>query len=425
MPLALSEPVGVLLISDSFPPLVGGAGRDTNLLARALVARGHRVCVATSDQPGAARQETTRHGYEVHRLPGLITRMHWLSASLGRRIPPPFPDPETVLRLRLLIRRFEPQIVHSYGWMTYSCRLAMSGLDLPLVISARDYGLICAKRTLLRGEEICSGPSPAKCLACASSEYGVVKGAMAAGATLALRRPLAKRTSGLHSVSRYMKERMSAQFLEPGDPAMADGLHPVIPGFAEEDHEEMLDNATLARLPEQPYILYAGALRLCKGIDVLLDAHSRLRDAPPLVLLGPRAPDTPSSFPANVHVLGSTNHATVMESWKGALFAVAPSRLPEPFGNVVHEAMSCSKAVIGTRPGGHEDMIDPGRTGLLVPAGDAAALTGAMSYLLEHPSERARMGGAAREEMPRFAPDLVASAFETLYAGVRAERPSV
>ena len=350
--------------------------------------------------------------------------MHWLSANSERRIPPPFPDPETVLRLRRLIKGFEPQIVHSYGWMTYSCQLAISGLDLPLVISARDYGLICAKRTLLHGEEICSGPAPLKCLACASSEYGVVKGAVATSSTLALKRPLAKRAAGLHSVSRYMRERMSAQFLEPGDPAMADGLHPVIPGFAEKDPEERLDGATLARLPDQPYILYVGALRLCKGIDLLIDAHSRLPAAPPLVLLGPRAPDTPSSFPANVHVLGSTNHATVMESWKRALFAVAPSRLPEPFGNVVHEAMSAAKAVIGTRPGGHEDMIDPGRTGMLVPAGDVKALTEAMSYLLEHPEERELMGSAAGEEMSRFAPELVVSAFETLYARVLADRGS-
>jgi glycosyltransferase involved in cell wall biosynthesis len=411
----LERPLRVLLISDSFPPLIGGAGRDTALLASALLARGHRVSVATSSQPDAPERETDR-GVEINRLPGVVTRMHWLSANSERRIPPPFPDPETTLRLRRLIRRLEPEIVHSYGWMTYSCRLALAGLETPLVISSRDYGLICAKRTLLRGEEICAGPAPIKCLICAGSEYGVAKGALATGTTLGLRRWLARRADGLHNVSRYMSERTSRHFLQAGDPAMAPGRHPVIPGFAETNEGEEIDRSVISLLPERPYILYVGALRICKGIDVLVEAHSQLPDAPPLVLIGPRAPDTPASFPDNVHVLPSTNHATVMESWGGALFAVAPSRLPEPFGNVVHEAMSCAKAVIGTRPGGHEDMIDPGRTGLLVPTGDVPALTEAMRFLLDHPDERAHMGRAAQQEMPRFASDLVTSAFEALYA---------
>ncbi|HEY4895820.1 MAG TPA: glycosyltransferase family 4 protein [Solirubrobacteraceae bacterium] len=412
MPLALTDPIGVVLISDSFPPLVGGAGRDTDLLARALVARGHRVCVATSDQPGAAPQETTRHGYEVHRLPGLITRMHWLSASVERRIPPPFPDPETTLRLRRLIRRFEPDIVHSYGWMTFSCRLALIGLDVPLVVSARDYSLICPVRTLLRQNEICSGPAFGKCLACSSSEYGIAKGAMATTGILSIKRSLARRCSAVHSVSRYADERMVRDFLRPAESGAA---HQVIPCFADDDREEQVDEESLSRLPAGPFILYVGALRLCKGIDILVEAHGRLPDVPPLVLLGSRAPDTPSFFPPGVHVLPATNHATVMASWERALFAVAPSRLPEPFGNVVHEAMSCGKAVIGTRPGGHEDMIDSGRTGLLVPAGDVSALTAAIDYLLKNPGERDRLGEAARKESSRFSSELVTPAFEDLY----------
>jgi glycosyltransferase involved in cell wall biosynthesis len=338
--------------------------------------------------------------------------MHWLSASVGRRIPPPFPDPETTLRLRRLIRRFKPDIVHSYGWMTFSCRLALIGLDTPLVVSARDYSLICAVRTLLRENEICSGPAFGKCLACSSSEYGVVKGAMATTGILSMRRSVARRSSAVHSVSRYTDERMVRDFIRP---AGAESVHRVIPCFADEDRDEQVDDASLARLPDGPFILYVGALRICKGIDVLVEAHGRLADAPPLVLLGSRAPDTPSSFPAGVHVLPATNHATVMASWERALFAVAPSRLPEPFGNVVHEAMSRGKAVIGTRPGGHEDMIDSGRTGLLVPSGDVSALTSAIDYLLKNPGERDRLGEAARQESSRFSSELVTPAFEDLY----------
>jgi glycosyltransferase involved in cell wall biosynthesis len=417
IPRALSQPTGILLITDSFPPLVGGAGRDTDLLARALVARGHRVCVATSEQPGAPRLETTRDGFEVHRLPGLTTRMHWLSASLDRRIPPPFPDPETTWRLRRLIRSFKPDVVHSYGWMTYSCWLAMAGLGARLVVSARDYGLICPVRTLLRRNEICSGPAPGKCLTCSSSEYGIAKGMLATTGILSIRRSLARHCTAVHSVSRYADERMVHDFIQPAGSA---ALHQVIPCFAADDHDERIDEEAMSRLPAGPFVLYVGALRLCKGIDILVDAHGRLPDAPPLVLLGSRAPDTPACFPRRVRVVPPTNHATVMASWDRALFAVAPSRWPEPFGNVVHEAMSCGKAVIGTYPGGHEDMIDPGRNGMLVPAGDTAALTSAMQYLLANPAERDRLGKAARQASARFTSELVAPAFEELYSAALA-----
>ena len=48
--------------------------------------------------------------------------------------------------------------------------------------------------------------------------------------------------------------------------------------------------------------------------------------------------------------------------------------------------------MIGTRPGGHEDMIEDGENGLLVPAGDSEALAVAMSRLIEDAALRERLG---------------------------------
>jgi glycosyltransferase involved in cell wall biosynthesis len=74
---------------------------------------------------------------------------------------------------------------------------------------------------------------------------------------------------------------------------------------------------------------------------------------------------------------------------------VLPS-LSEGLPNVVLEAMSHGRPVIGTRVGGVPEAVEEGVCGLLVPPGDVAALTQAIVRLLLDPETRQRMGKAAR-----------------------------
>lgn len=69
---------------------------------------------------------------------------------------------------------------------------------------------------------------------------------------------------------------------------------------------------------------------------------------------------------------------------------------PEPWGLVVAEAMAAGRAVIGAAAGGPLEMIEHGRTGLLTPPGDAAALAEAMESLVVDAELRRTMGAAAR-----------------------------
>lgn len=77
--------------------------------------------------------------------------------------------------------------------------------------------------------------------------------------------------------------------------------------------------------------------------------------------------------------------------------------------------MSKGRAVIGTRSSGHEDMIDDGDTGLLVPAGDAHALAEAMGHLLDDAPLREQIGRRARERARLFTPEVVIPQLERLY----------
>jgi len=77
-------------------------------------------------------------------------------------------------------------------------------------------------------------------------------------------------------------------------------------------------------------------------------------------------------------------------------FIVFPSTRPH-FARPVVEAANVGRPAIGSDLGGVCDLIEPGRTGVLVPAGNAKALAAAMDQLLSDPAHTAAMGQAARE----------------------------
>lgn len=75
---------------------------------------------------------------------------------------------------------------------------------------------------------------------------------------------------------------------------------------------------------------------------------------------------------------------------------VLPSHA-EPFGLVLLEAMSLGKPVIATAAGGPLEVVEEGRTGLLVKPGDSGAMASAISQLICDPQRRAAMGRAGRD----------------------------
>ena len=204
----------ILLVSDAYPPMIGGADRAVQALAHELDARGHAVMVAAAWQPRLLEQEDD-HGVPVRRVRDLYSRVRFLSDLSDKHVPAPLPDPEAALRLRSIIRRFAPDLVHSYGWITYSCALALLGTRLPLLVSTRDYAHVCPTRTLMyKGREACSGPGASKCIGCAASTYGPAKAAVAVAGVLGGRRFLIDRIAGLHYNSRFMRCAMHEHLLK-------------------------------------------------------------------------------------------------------------------------------------------------------------------------------------------------------------------
>ena len=94
---------------------------------------------------------------------------------------------------------------------------------------------------------------------------------------------------------------------------------------------------------------------------------------------------------------------------------VLPSRT-EALPNGVIEAMAAGLPVVAGAVGGLLDLIEDGRTGVLVPPLDCHALAAALRGLLSNPARAAALGCAAQQEVRRrFSFERMVAAFESLY----------
>ena len=414
----------LLLTTDFYHPVTGGAERQTQLLAEELARRGHDVRVATTAMSGRPAVEAIG-GVEVHRLDTLAARLPFGGSNHARRFLPPAPDPQLALGLRRLMDARPVDAVHASGWIGYASAAAVATRrTVPLVLSVRDYGYACATRNLLHeGRTLCDGPSLAKCLGCAGHHYGAPR-ALVAVVGVRTGRPLLRRAvQGIHSVSSFVASTVERDLLR-GDARwrpITDTIPDIVPLLDPTAREALTDadRELLDRLPREPFLLFVGALQRPKGLFVVLDAWrrgaGRPGGAPPLVCIGTRWVETPESFPDGVTVLVDIPHRVVMAAWERSMLGLVPSIWPDPLPGTVREAMTLGKPVVATAVGGNTDMIRDGETGLLVPPGDAAALAAAIGRLLDDDALRDRLGAAGAATVGTLTAPYVAGRFESLY----------
>ncbi len=98
---------------------------------------------------------------------------------------------------------------------------------------------------------------------------------------------------------------------------------------------------------------------------------------------------------------------------------VHASTTGEPFGQVIIEGMAAGKPVIATDGGGVPEIVEDGKTGILVPMGDVQAMADAISRLLADPALAADMGACGRERVrDHFTIEQKARKVEAVYQGM-------
>jgi glycosyltransferase involved in cell wall biosynthesis len=163
-----------------------------------------------------------------------------------------------------------------------------------------------------------------------------------------------------------------------------------------------------------PTVAFAGRLTRQKSLEVALDA---LALVPGLTLLVAGEGDERAALERRaaalddrVRFLGPLARLGVLELFHAADAAVLPSRW-ENFPHTVVEALAVGTPVVATRTGGVEEIVEDGRNGLLVPAGDAEALAAALRRL---PAEGERLRAAAAPSVERFAAERVYGELERI-----------
>lgn len=170
-----------------------------------------------------------------------------------------------------------------------------------------------------------------------------------------------------------------------------------------------------------PLLLWVGRLQPWKGVDVAIRA---IQDIPQTHLMIVGDGETRADLERlaqglglaeRVHFLGALPRKRLPSIYAAADLLLATSFASETFGIGLVEAQACGLPVVASRFGGFPEVIDEGRTGLLVPPRDPAALAAAVRALLDDPARRRAMAAAAPGWAAQFSWSAVADRVEAAY----------
>ena len=147
-----------------------------------------------------------------------------------------------------------------------------------------------------------------------------------------------------------------------------------------------------------------------KGMDVLLDAARRLLPEFPglrLLVVGRGEPEElrrmagPALWP-HIELLGQVDDETKARVLRSVDVYCAPNIGGESFGMILTEAMAAGTAVAASNLDSFRRVLDDGRSGLLFETGDPGSLADGLRELLEDPARRSSLVAAAGERVAMY-----------------------
>ena len=185
-----------------------------------------------------------------------------------------------------------------------------------------------------------------------------------------------------------------------------------------------------ARLPGRYAIGCFGRVRAQKGSDVFVDAMCRLLPRYPdftAVMIGAITPEQSgfaNDLKKRIEEAGLQSRIVItgeiaieeVPRWYRRLTIYAFTSRNEGFGLTLIEAMAAGAALVASRAGAAELVVEDGVTGVLVPSGDVDALVAALEPLMRDPASAAAMGERGRARvLARFSLDAEAGGIAEVY----------
>ena len=168
----------------------------------------------------------------------------------------------------------------------------------------------------------------------------------------------------------------------------------------------------VAPIQGRPRVLFIGRLNRWKGHEIFMEVAARVHRQIPdseFVVVGGPVPEDPGGAEAEqlAKAIDPGGEWLVLrgelddprDELTAAWVVVVPSTRPDPFPNVVLEAMAAGRPVVGSRSGGIPEMIADGETGVLVTPGDVTGFASSVSELLRDREMVVRMGSAGRDRV--------------------------
>jgi len=202
---------------------------------------------------------------------------------------------------------------------------------------------------------------------------------------------------------------------------IANGAHAPAPGLTRQDAREQL-----GLRPETFVVACAGRLVAAKGVADLIQAMSRMTGSTAhLVVAGEGAQRAQLERQAEASIPGRASFLGWLKEGPGLVYAAAdvfalPSKR-EAFGLVFAEAAAWGLPSVAYAIPGIEGVVVDGKTGLLAPPGDVAALAAALDRLAADPELRAEMSSAARQHAEGMTEAAMVAGYDALFTELSAQ----
>lgn len=400
----------ILLLSPKYPPNIGGTEIYVKSLAECLSKLSYNVIVCMLGQEDISSIKENKN-LTIYRMGGILQKIPILFKGVSRTASLPIPDPILIKKISDIIKNQQPDIIHAHGWMLYSAIYLKKKFNIPLIATIHDYGFICPKKTLMKGNIICNKCFTNDCIHCSKEQFG---------STVSLFRYLGviyqksnlKYVDRFIAVSPFVKD-MHSKYIDKNRIT-------VIPNFYYANEKGAVTNKDSIILPDD-FILFVGSLTHHKGVDILINAFNMIKDGNiKLVMCGKKYIKEAYKISENILIFEDTPRNLVLEAYSRCRFVVIPSAWPETFGLVAIEAMSYKKAIIASATGGLINIVDDGSTGILVPPNNLKELATAMDFLMKNPDIALSMGVAGYNKfLSHYTPEVVLPKIQDIYESVK------